>query len=175
MIVYGWPVAEKDLEGFSRFESPAHILVPRLRFSCDFIVGLETEVLAMADGIVRFVKDDSKKGGDDRPENPENSRFWNLGNRIEIEHDGEFTGYEHLAFRGSRLAVGDEVKRGDVIAVTGYMAHLGPHLHVERLKYHGKSDEDFQTLMIHWERFDDLLKFLWDHDRWREIGDSRRI
>jgi len=51
------------------------------------------------------------------------------------------------------------------------MAHLGPHLHVELMRYFGDGD-DYQTLMIHWERFDDLLKFLWDRDKWREIGDS---
>jgi len=65
MKVCGWPILERDLEGFSRFESPAHILVSRLLFSCDFIVPLETDVLAMADGRVSYVKEDSQEGGND--------------------------------------------------------------------------------------------------------------
>ncbi|MBU2576318.1 MAG: M23 family metallopeptidase [Nanoarchaeota archaeon] len=180
--LYGWPVNENDLEGFSPFESPAHRGVEALANACDFIVSIGTEVLAMASGRVIYIRQDSKRGGNDFPEcgDIRNSRYWEGGNRIEICHGREiYTGYEHLGFNSSLVAEGENVEKGQPIAVTGYtglMAHLGPHLHVERMVYTGKGNEDYWFLPLQFENEVLLFtKYLWDSEKWREIGNSRQI
>jgi len=184
MITYGWPVKKEDIEGYSYAESPVHRAVVELMCSCDFIVPLNSDVFAMYNGVVTYVRQDSKQGGNDLAEvkNIKDSKFWNLGNRIEIYH-GNFggkkiyTAYEHLAFEGCNVRKKDQVKKGDKIAVTGYtglMAHLGPHLHVERFIKLGLGEEDYQTIPICFENEEKLLKYFWDYRKWKEIG-SREI
>ena len=55
--------------------SPAH--VGNLRNAVDFIVPINTPVLAAADGTVSYVKDDSNVGGPD-------PAYWNYSNFISI-------------------------------------------------------------------------------------------
>lgn len=143
IIEHGWPVERAVLEGFSPLESPVHRGVPELLYACDFIVPLGSKVLAMQDGEVTFVKQDSTEGGNDLPyvKISRDSKFYYQGNRIEICHGGRIhTAYEHLAHKGCLVKVGEIVKKGQQIAVTGYtglMAHLGPHLHIERFYWFG--------------------------------------
>ena len=67
--------------------SPAHL--GKLRNAIDIIVDEETPVLAAADGIVTFVKDDSDIGGS-------NQIYWNHSNFIVIMHpNGEYSRYEY--------------------------------------------------------------------------------
>lgn len=190
-MAYAWPVREKDLLGFSRFESPVHkarfeslngMRELRYIFACDFIVPLGTPVFAMADGLVVSLRKSSNEGGSDlKPGmHVKDSRFWDLGNRIEVMHgkdikEGEFLAYEHLAFDSSLVQIGDRVERGQQIAVTGYtglIAHLGPHLHVERVRYLGGGDDDCETLSIDWENCGGLLKKLWTQKMWRRMEEG---
>lgn len=72
-----------------------------------------TKVKAPRDGLVKIV-DTTTEGG----------------NQIVIQHDnGWFTGYAHLSKQ--LVKVGDKVKQGDIIALTGATGeHItGPHLH----------------------------------------------
>lgn len=179
---WGWPVERPVLEGFSPLESPIHRNVPKLLNACDFMVPIGSFVLAMDDGEVSYVKQDSKIGGNGlaKVKRPEDSKFYYAGNRIEICHGGrEYSGYEHLDFNGSLVKVGDKVNRGDKIAITGYtglMAHLGPHLHVERFFWIGPKDEDYVTLQIHWEDENILFtNYLWDRIKWAKMRNSREI
>jgi hypothetical protein len=56
----------------------------------DFLVTENTPVLAAANGIVTYVKDDSNVGGP----NPD---YWNYTNFIAIMHmNGEYSRYDHL-------------------------------------------------------------------------------
>jgi hypothetical protein len=54
-------------------------------------------------------------------------------NSVIIYHnDGTFGEYAHIKFNGSKVNVGDSVKQGDIIALSGNTGFtLGPHLHFE--------------------------------------------
>lgn len=180
--IYGWPVKELDLEGFSQLESPVHRQVEKLKFAVDFMVPLNTPVLAMREGEVSYIKNDSTRGGNDLQDSKpvEDSIFYYLGNRVEIHHGNqEYSAYEHLDHESNRVQIGDNVKKGSIIATTGYtglMAHLGPHLHVERFKWFGPKDEDYKTLKIQWENEEELFAhFFWGREKWKEIGNSREL
>lgn len=130
-----------------RHDSPAH--TGRLRYAVDFIVPEGTMVSAACDGIVADVKQDSDIGG------PE-ERFDAFGNYIEIEHtNGEYSIYEHLRKNGALVRVGDPVKTGQVIGysgATGWLAHLGAHLHFDVHVYHEPfGPDDYETLKIRWQ------------------------
>ena len=58
---YSLPVPKNELQRIDRISSPAH--VGKLRNAIDFIVAENTPVLAGANGVVTFVKDDSHIGG----------------------------------------------------------------------------------------------------------------
>ena len=126
-------------------ESPAH--VDNLRNSVDFIIPEGTPIKAVLDGVVVDVKSDSDIGGPDKS-------FEEFGNFVEIEHsNGEYSEYEHLKKNGVLVKIGDRVKQGQIIGYsgnTGWMAHLGPHLHFMVGKY-GKTNSDYETLKIEWE------------------------
>ncbi|MBM3257965.1 MAG: M23 family metallopeptidase [Candidatus Nealsonbacteria bacterium] len=142
---YAYPIVVSDKIKILYDESPAH--TGNLKYSVDFICEQGTKVIAAADGRVIDLKLDSEIGG-------ENKELDSLGNFIEIEHDNqEFSEYEHLKKDGVLVKLGDKVKKGQVIGysgATGWLAHLGPHLHFMVGKY-GKTDEDYETLEIVWE------------------------
>jgi murein DD-endopeptidase MepM/ murein hydrolase activator NlpD len=60
---YRLPVPRVNLRRIDRTSSPAH--AGKLRYAIDFIVPEDTPVLAAADGIVTYIKDDSRVGGTD--------------------------------------------------------------------------------------------------------------
>ncbi len=143
---YSPPVKLTERVRVSYKESPAH--VGALRHSVDFIVAKGTPVYAAADGVVVDLKQDSSRGG-------ESKEFEPAGNYIEIKHDhDEYSEYEHLRLNGACVAKGETVRRGQVIGytgATGWLAHLGPHLHFMVGKY-GKTVQDYKTLEIVWDR-----------------------
>lgn len=142
---YRYPVRIDQRARISYEESPAH--VGRLKHSVDFIVEEGTPVVAAADGTVIDLKSDSDIGGLE----PELESF---GNFVELKHEhGECSEYEHLKKDMVLVRVGDKVTCGQVIGysgATGWLAHLGPHLHFMVGRY-GESDEDYETLKIIWE------------------------
>jgi len=119
---YKLPVPKDQLQHIDRSSSPAH--QGNLRNAIDFIADEETPVLAAADGIVTFVKDDSNTGGS-------NPIYWSHTNFIVIMHsNGEYLRYDHLSYDSSRVKAGQHVRAGEEIArvgMTGY-TYL-PHLH----------------------------------------------
>jgi len=125
--------------------SPAH--VGNLKNSIDFLCEEGTEVFAALDGEVVEVKDDSKISGEDK-------KYEKDGNYIEIKHaNGEYSEYEHLKFKSAKVKVGDKVRKGQLIALsgaTGWLAHLGAHLHFMVGEY-GKTIKDYETLEIKWQ------------------------
>jgi len=143
---YKYPVAISEEVKMSYDESPAH--TGNLKYAVDFICKEGTPVKAAADGVVIDLKSNSDVGGESRD-------LDSLGNFIEIEHENEeFSIYEHLKKDGVLVKLGDKVKKGQVIGysgATGWLAHLGPHLHFMVGKY-GESDEDYETLEIAWEK-----------------------
>lgn len=144
---YAYPI---DLTGnvrMTRSDSPAH--KGRLAHAVDFIVPEGTPVKAALGGVVVDIKQDSDVGGPDES-------FDEFGNYIEIEHpNGECSIYEHIRKGGSLVKKGDRVRAGQVIGYsgnTGWMAHLGPHLHFDVHQYiDWPKTKEYETLKIRWK------------------------
>lgn len=92
----------------------------------DFKVKVGTKICAARDGVVIAAREDSEKGGL-KPQHMSD------GNHVSIKHsDGSVAHYWHLQKDGAMVNVGDTVKAGQWIGLsgnTGYSAF--PHLHFE--------------------------------------------
>jgi len=104
-------------------------------YALDFKVKKKTKVCAARDGIVVASRGDSDKGGL-KPENLSD------GNYVSIKHsDGSVAHYWHLSKNGALVNVGDTIKKGQLIGLsgnTGYSAF--PHLHFEVVGYDNKGN-----------------------------------
>lgn len=139
---YSLPVPKKALQRIDRKSSPAHI--GPLRNAVDFIVRENTPVLAAADGVVTFVKDDSYIGGP-------SIEYWQDSNFIVIQHaNGEYSRYDHLAHRSAAVWTGQSIKRGKTIARVGMTGFTyTPHLHFQVFIFTGINFwTDFDTLSV---------------------------
>jgi murein DD-endopeptidase MepM/ murein hydrolase activator NlpD len=96
----------------------------RNRAALDFKMKKGTKVLAARSGVVIRVKEDGNKGG-------WNKKYRPFGNMIVIQHeDNSRAGYWHLQYNGALVNVGDTVKQGQVIGLSGKTGYtLFPHLH----------------------------------------------
>ena len=96
----------------------------RERAALDFKMKKGTKILAARDGIVTRVKEDGTKGG-------WNSKYRQHGNNIIIQHnDNSRSGYWHIQKDGALVNVGDTVRKGQVIALSGNTGYTAfPHLH----------------------------------------------
>ena len=113
-------------------EGKSHLLIQgyfsrlshKERAALDFKMKRGTKVCAAREGIVVRVKEDSDKGGWSRKYRP-------YGNNIVIQHpDGSRAGYWHLKYNGALVNVGDTVKKGQVIGLSGKTGYAAlPHLH----------------------------------------------
>ena len=94
------------------------------RAALDFKMKRGTRIVAAREGVVTRVKEDSDKGGWSR-------KFRTAGNNIVIQHaDGSRAGYWHLQYNGAMVNVGDTVRKGQVIALSGKTGYAAtPHLH----------------------------------------------
>jgi murein DD-endopeptidase MepM/ murein hydrolase activator NlpD len=105
------------------------------RAALDFKMKRGTKILAARDGVVVRVKEDGNKGG-------LNKKYRPYGNNIVIQHaDGSRAGYWHLQYNGSLVNVGDSVKKGQVIALSGKTGYTAlPHLHFLVWTFNGHGD-----------------------------------
>jgi murein DD-endopeptidase MepM/ murein hydrolase activator NlpD len=105
------------------------------RAALDFKMKRGTKVFAARDGIVVRVKQDGNKGG-------WNKKYRPYGNNIVVEHaDGSRAGYWHLQFNGSLVRVGDSVKKGEPIALSGKTGYAAlPHLHFLVWTFNGRGE-----------------------------------
>ena len=94
------------------------------RAALDFNVKRGTKIMAARDGVVVRVKEDGRLGG-------LNKKFRPHGNNIVIQHDdGSRAGYWHIQHNGVLVNVGDTVKQGQLIALSGKTGYAWiPHLH----------------------------------------------
>lgn len=94
------------------------------RAAFDFNMKRGTKICAARGGVVVRVKEDGKRGGLDK-------KYRADGNNIVIQHaDGSRAGYWHLQYNGALVNVGDTVKQGQVIALSGKTGYaFNPHLH----------------------------------------------
>ncbi|MGJ3234571.1 M23 family metallopeptidase [Marivirga sp.] len=90
----------------------------------DFNLDVGDSVYAARDGLVIEVKQDSDIGGNDPKYEP-------YGNFIKVYHeDGTLGSYVHLVKNGSLVQKGDQIKRGQLIGISGNTGwSSGPHLH----------------------------------------------
>ena len=96
----------------------------RERAAIDFNMKRGTKITAAREGVVVRVKEDGKRGGLSK-------KYRSQGNSIVIQHDdGSRAGYWHLRQDGALVNVGDTVKKGQVIALSGKTGYaVVPHLH----------------------------------------------
>jgi murein DD-endopeptidase MepM/ murein hydrolase activator NlpD len=139
---YMLPVPKNLLERIDRTSSPVHIGI--LRNAVDLIVREKTPVLATADGIVTSVEDDSNFGGP-------YPIYWMYTNFITIQHsNGEYSRYDHLEYRSSKVRLGQRVNAGQVIANVGMTGYTYiPHLHFQVFVFTGNNIwTDFDTIEV---------------------------
>ncbi len=113
-------------------ENKSHLLVQgyfskythRNRAALDFKMKKGTNICAVRDGVVIRVKEDGDRGGG-------NVKYRSYGNVIVIQHDDNTrSGYWHLQYNGAFVNVGDTVKAGQVIGLSGKTGYTYfPHLH----------------------------------------------
>lgn len=105
------------------------------RAALDFKMKRGTKILAAREGIVVRVKEDGNKGGWNRKYRP-------YGNNIVIQHaDGTRAGYWHLQYNGALVNVGDTIKKGQVIALSGKTGYTAlPHLHFLVWTFNSRGD-----------------------------------
>ena len=110
---------------------------PRVHFAhfsdaIDFLLDYDTDVLASLDGTVVDVKVDSAQGGAEDKYKEDIS----YTNYVTLQHaDGEYSQYIHLKCNSSLVRVGDEVKRGQVLAKSGLGGYATqPHIHFQVFK-----------------------------------------
>lgn len=120
--IYALPYEEgksfRVIQGyFSRFTH-------KERAALDFNMKRGTNITAAREGVVVRVKEDGTKGGFNKKYRPD-------GNNIVIQHaDGSRAGYWHLLHDGALINVGDSVKKGQMIALSGKTGYAAvPHLH----------------------------------------------
>lgn len=135
---YKLPIDKDKIIRIDKNKSLAHKIYKN---SVDFICLVGTSIKAAADGLVIDVKDGSSKGGYGR-------EFEKYENFIEIRHQNdEYSYYGHIKKGSSLVKIGEKVKAGQIISVsgkTGWLANLveEPHLHFMVGKY------DYKTLKI---------------------------
>lgn len=87
-------------------------------YAWDFVMPIGTKILAARDGIVMQIEQGYSTVG-------------LMGNYILIRHpDGQISGYFHIQKNGALVKVGDPVKQGQEIALSGMTGQTTlPHLH----------------------------------------------
>jgi murein DD-endopeptidase MepM/ murein hydrolase activator NlpD len=103
------------------------------RAALDFKMKKGTEITAARGGVVIRLKEDGDKGGPNR-------KYRSYGNYIVLQHDDSSrTGYWHLQKDGVLVNIGDSIKKGQVIALSGNTGYSAvPHLHFIAWRYNEK-------------------------------------
>ena len=98
---------------------------PQNQYAVDITVPEGTPVLAARDGVVMTVDNDYYGAGLDM------AKYGDRANNVRVVHsDGTMAVYAHLQLESARVQVGDAVRAGQVLALSGDTGYTsGPHLH----------------------------------------------
>jgi len=93
------------------------------QYAYDLLMPIGTPVVAARDGVVIRVEERF----------PDSTRIGAQANYIDVRHaDGTIADYFHLTTNGSLVEIGDLVKQGQIIGLSGDSGNsAGPHLHFE--------------------------------------------
>ena len=121
--IYGYPFPPETKVEFVIKDNRAH--TGAFKGAIDFAVKLKTPVIAPLNGKVVEVVDSNDKFGT-------TEEFTTYTNFITIKHtNDELSQLVHLKKGSALVKVGDKVKKGDLIALTGNSGWMtGPHLHI---------------------------------------------
>ncbi len=142
------PFSKKLLQTIDKSSSPAHI--SKLRNAVDFIAPKGTPVLAAADGVVIYTMMISIL-----------DLVASLGfytNFIVIRlSNGEYSRYDHLDYKSSKVELNQKVHAGEEISKVGMTGYTYiPYLHFQVYVYTGYNIwTDFETIEI--ENFRNIL------------------
>ena len=124
-------------------ENKTHLLVQgyfsrythKNRAALDFKMKKGTKICAARAGVVVRLKEDGKVGGS-------KIKYRSYGNFVVIQHeDSSRTGYWHIRFNSVLVNIGDTVKQGQVIALSGNSGYTYfPHLHLIVWRYNKKGE-----------------------------------
>ena len=122
------------------------------KFAVDFAMPVGSEVHAARGGTVVDVESSHNKGGASR-------RYGRYANFIVIEHDDGTTGeYYHLKQHGAIVGVGDKVKQGQLIGLSGNTGFTSlPHLHFA--VYKALPNGDTQSLPFKFDSADGVVNY----------------
>jgi murein DD-endopeptidase MepM/ murein hydrolase activator NlpD len=94
------------------------------KVALDFTMKRGTKIVAVREGVVIRSREDNTKGGFSK-------KYRDKANYVIIQHlDGTRAGYWHLQHTGVLVGIGDRIKQGQVIALSGKTGYTAlPHLH----------------------------------------------
>jgi murein DD-endopeptidase MepM/ murein hydrolase activator NlpD len=128
-------------------------------YSIDFLLPEGTEIIASREGIVTKVKIDGEKNYNGKDSKIGEIAYQEWMNEIEIKHsDRTFASYCHLKNRGSFVKVGDKVKKGKIIGLSGNTGWSSePHLDFSVIKKNFKGYK-IKSTKIKFEDYDEPLE-----------------
>ena len=94
------------------------------QLNLDFMMKKGSAVTAARDGVVIKAVKQYTRGGVKK-------KYFRMANQVIVSHkDGSLAMYAHLQYNGALVAVGDTVKKGQLIAKSGSTGYSAlPHLH----------------------------------------------
>ena len=160
--VYGLPFASGASYPVSQGHHGTYSHTGGDSYAIDFKMPEGTHVHAARDGVVVGSRDDSSIGGASK-------KFEWEANYILIRHDdGTLGHYVHLKKSGNRVKVGDLVKTGDFIGLSGNTGRTtGPHLHFAVFK--AASGKSRQTIPVRFNTKDQLAQNLQEGVAYRAL------
>lgn len=141
--IYSYPF-QKEISIRAYKNSPAH--TGPFSEAIDFLVPPETDILAPQNGVIAEVVDRFKKWGP-------TEKYKDYLNYLTISHENnEYSQVCHLAKDSARAKVGERVKKGQILATTGYSGWMtAPHLHLIVFR-RARSKAGFKSLKIRFEK-----------------------